>query len=702
MKLLTNILGDGQPHPVGSAANNAVKERILEWLDAEGIQYEVQQSTGCSPQRQTCARVENIIARVPGTQPDAPALALMAHYDSVPTSMGAGDDGAGVAAILESARALIAQGPHRNTLLLLITDSEETGLHGAEAFFREHPLAPTVGLLLNVEGSGTGGKSQVLRTAGANRAFMTVYRDRSEYPEGHSISNEVFRRMPNDTDFSVAIRAGVPGIDFAFAGERNHYHTANDNLENLSPSTLQHHGENIFPLALSLLAQPLPPEADGNVHYMSVMGTWIQWPAGMSVGLALMAGLLLIISAMRVDHGGWLPLLGATSSPLLMLLVGGGLAYGALALVGAINGATPGWPAHLWPFRLVLIAASALGVLSIAAWLNQRWSVDTSLLGVWLFWWLCTLAVTLLAPDASPALLVPLVFAAIVLFAGYVLPAPHWLRQALVLMPASIAGVYLMFAGLLEQTQGYGLALAILPWLGLALLVVAPWLRGNAVKLTLLMTVMLSVVGMIAATTLPLYSAYRPQYVNIDYIENSDEKTALWRIRPYGEVPMLMLEAKDFSAPPRPVYPWSESDSEHVADAMVQSLPAPSLEIISDRITQEGRQVTMKLASSRGARWLQLIMPNKARVIGYEVNGVPMQARQPAEGGDYALTLFGIQTEAMTVTIDMEGKETLQAYLIDGAGQLPESSEDLIRARGSTATPVHSGDASLVYKTLSL
>ena len=58
--------------------------------------------------------------------------------------------------------------------------------------------------------------------------------------------------MPNDTDFSVVMRAGVDGMDFAFAGERYHYHSPNDNLENIDLGTIQHHGENMLPLTRTL------------------------------------------------------------------------------------------------------------------------------------------------------------------------------------------------------------------------------------------------------------------------------------------------------------------------------------------------------------------------------------------------------------------------------------------------------------------
>ena len=92
----------------------------------------------------------------------------------------------------------------------------------------------------------------VLRTTDGNELLMNTLASETSSAFGFSFANEIFKRMPNDTDFSVVQRAGISGIDFAFAGERNHYHTPNDNTENLDLATIQHHGENMLPLTREL------------------------------------------------------------------------------------------------------------------------------------------------------------------------------------------------------------------------------------------------------------------------------------------------------------------------------------------------------------------------------------------------------------------------------------------------------------------
>ena len=101
---LKRILGDQRPHPVDSAADDAVRDRLITELRSLGLDPRIQDRTDCSavPKSRvvSCARVRNIIATIPGRRP-GPQLLLNAHYDSTATGPGAADDGLGVAVLLE-------------------------------------------------------------------------------------------------------------------------------------------------------------------------------------------------------------------------------------------------------------------------------------------------------------------------------------------------------------------------------------------------------------------------------------------------------------------------------------------------------------------------------------------------------------------------------------------------------------------------
>ena len=106
-----------KPHPLGSAENDRVREYLVGRLRELGVNPEVQTATVArhSPfGPDTWAVVKNIVAKIPGTSPTG-AVMIVAHYDSVPSGPGAGDNAASVAAILEAVRALKADAnPPRN------------------------------------------------------------------------------------------------------------------------------------------------------------------------------------------------------------------------------------------------------------------------------------------------------------------------------------------------------------------------------------------------------------------------------------------------------------------------------------------------------------------------------------------------------------------------------------------------------------
>src|SRR5262249_34665330 len=149
-----------EPHPLGSAAEEPVRAYIMDELKKLGLEPEIQRPRDVDPAAAGSGplgrrEVRNIVARWRGTGPAGKkALLLSAHYESVPTGPGAGDDASGVAAILEALRALKAWPSRERDIIVLINDGEEVGLFGADVFAAEHPWAGDVGVVLNFEGRG--------------------------------------------------------------------------------------------------------------------------------------------------------------------------------------------------------------------------------------------------------------------------------------------------------------------------------------------------------------------------------------------------------------------------------------------------------------------------------------------------------------------------------------------------------------------
>jgi hypothetical protein len=127
----------GHRTPEDVAGLRATEELVLAKLRAMG--YE--------PATQDVPRPERIAATTPAEAPtprniwvDLPGqgalarewLVVMAHMDAVVGSPGADDNGTGVVALLEAARALQDR-PRQRSVRLLFTTLEEAGLHGARA-----------------------------------------------------------------------------------------------------------------------------------------------------------------------------------------------------------------------------------------------------------------------------------------------------------------------------------------------------------------------------------------------------------------------------------------------------------------------------------------------------------------------------------------------------------------------------------------
>jgi hypothetical protein len=248
--VLGRLLGDQRPHPVGSQAAAQFRSRLLDELQAMGVQARTQTTTSCYSEPRwdniPCATVTNISADVlPGT---GKAILLMAHTDSVAAGPGAGDDGAGVATILETIRALKARGAAAHPVMALFTDGEEDGLLGAAAWLRHDAERARVGAVVNIEARGNQGPSYLFQTSKGDAGLIGLYARHVTNLAASSLYAEIYRFMPNDTDMTTFLAAGIPGANFAFAGNVAQYHTPLDRRENIDPRSLQQHGENAMEL----------------------------------------------------------------------------------------------------------------------------------------------------------------------------------------------------------------------------------------------------------------------------------------------------------------------------------------------------------------------------------------------------------------------------------------------------------------------
>jgi hypothetical protein len=372
------------PHPPGSPEHDRVRDLVVQRLADLGLQPEVDTlvhvRTPVSPDAPVrTVTVRNVLARVPGSASTG-TVVLMAHYDGRTLARGAGDDATGVAAILETVRVLQDELPLRNDLLVLVTDAEELGLVGARAFVERHLDTADVKMVLNVEMRGGGGPSLMFETGAENGWAVRNFAEADPHPAANSMSLEIYRRMPNDTDFSPFRDAGVQGLNFAAIGRGNVYHQRYDDPAHLSEATLQHHGARLLAMARHFGEVPLDVvhAADRGYLVLPVVGM-LHYPfQSVPLGAGVLAVLFVFATAVVLARGGTAggAALGAGLGVAVVGLSAGG-AWGIFTAVKARHpefGALHGAAFHAQGPYLLASAAWALAVATALWALARRWA----------------------------------------------------------------------------------------------------------------------------------------------------------------------------------------------------------------------------------------------------------------------------------------------------------------------------------------
>lgn len=195
------------------------------------------------------------------------ALLLVAHYDSnpgkgigeAPGSHGASDDAYGVSVILESLRAVKAMGDLKNNIYVAFTDGEEAGMLGSKAATADKDFEGTSAkAVFNIESRGLRGPAILFETSKNNQALIGFYADRTKEPAAWSIAADVYRLMPNFTDFTSFTDTGMQGLNFSNLDSLNENHTPLDRYENISLLALQGYGNQLLPVIAGFAKEDLP------------------------------------------------------------------------------------------------------------------------------------------------------------------------------------------------------------------------------------------------------------------------------------------------------------------------------------------------------------------------------------------------------------------------------------------------------------
>lgn len=498
------------PRPLGSPENAEARDYLVQQLTSLGLTPEIQTaqvSRTFRGGRYTSGTVNNILARLPGTD-SSRALLLAAHYDSVVRGPGASDDAAGVAALMETLRALRTGQPLKNDVIFLFSDGEERGLLGAKAFVDQHPAAKDVGLALNFEARGSTGPSYMFETSDENGWLIREFAKVAPYPVGYSLTYDVYRLLPNDTDFTLFKGAGIPGLNFAFIDGYARYHTETDSIANVDRRSLQHHGSYALSLSRHFGNLDLTDIREPNAVYFRLLGVpmvrysqaWLLPLLTLAVlGFVVVVGLglrrkLLTPGGIAMGVLAWLGsvIVGVLLVQLLLLVIP--LLHSG-PLMNPQQGSTVNGNLYAASFVAFILASSA----TMYNWLGGRILWHNLTVGAWLWWLVLLIVTTVYLPSSSYLFTWPLLFGLLAL--GYHFLSserrPGLATTLLVLLPATAAlllfvpTIYGIFVALTINLFGaVGLFVALV--IGLLL----PALRLMTSRYRWLLPIASAVVGM--------------------------------------------------------------------------------------------------------------------------------------------------------------------------------------------------------------
>ncbi|HEY0738118.1 MAG TPA: M20/M25/M40 family metallo-hydrolase [Herpetosiphonaceae bacterium] len=414
-----------RPHPTGSAENAAARDYIVAQLTSIGLQPEVQTtdvSRTLRGNRQSSATIQNVLARIEGSANTNNAVAIAAHYDSVEDGPGASDDVAAIGAMIETARALQAGPQPSNDIIFIFTDGEELGLLGAQGFVDQHPWAQDVKVVLNFEARGTTGPSYMFETSNNNGWLVRQFARFAPNAVGYSFTFDIYRLLPNDTDLTVFRAADKAGIGFAFIDGYLHYHTPGDNIANLNPRSVQHHGTYMLSLAQGMGSTSLDTVQETNRVYFSLFGLIVHYseiwnlPLLILTIIGFMAVLVLGFRRRRLTAKGLTAGFFIFLLALIVTLAGIFAVSNIIPVLGVepvnmLNGST-----YNWNFFAISYVCMALGITSaLYVAFRKRVLFNNLLVGAWLWWLIVLIATTFLLPGTSYLFTWPLLLSLIAL-----------------------------------------------------------------------------------------------------------------------------------------------------------------------------------------------------------------------------------------------------------------------------------------------
>jgi hypothetical protein len=698
------------PHALGSPADAAARNYLVAQLTLLGLQPQIFSSLGVDPTARLiiAGKINDIVGRLPGTA-SGPAIVLMAHYDSVYRAPGAGDDASGVASILEMVRALKHGPPIQRDVIVLFTDGEEAGLLGAEAFAHSHPWMKDAGLVLNFEARGNRGPSLLFETSQNNRPLIQAVAHVAPYPIGSSLFYELYKILPNDTDFTVFRPAGIPGLNFAFGEGLEAYHSPLDTPDHLSLASLQHHGS--YGLALTRHFGQLDLAALRNSQGDDVFFDWFgsrlvaysqRWVLPGQILITLLFAMALLLAFRRQEFSKKRFLFGLLACLVILILLVAAVAAGwwIISFVLAGRRVIGDSPANLLLLSALMLFGACVGMLLLGFFRKRLGQQELSLAALSL-WFVLSWILALEVSSGSYLLFWPLLLGLLGNTASNLgnkstthQSTTQWVRNlpalaaAILLFAPVIYFVYIFLTLQMISAAAAALLLGLfflisLPTFGLSSISSRGWAAG--------LLAVAAVVCLGCGVALSGFSSEHPRPDSIVYSLNADDNSAVWISydRKPDDWTRQFFGANQLAPRPMPNYLAGFARPLISTSTPILPLAPPIIENIEHK--QEGglHRLKLRLRSQRKAETLYLRFPEDVQPISAKVAGrdVPVH-----KGSRFGLTLYAMGDEGVELELTVQAPSALSFWVMDRSYGLPVNAKprpsNIIGMDGSDVTYV--------------
>ena len=681
------------PRAVGMAGHKKSRDYLSSTLEQLGLETDIQNSFAVNTSQGLPYRtgfVSNVIGRLRGTG-NGDAILLIAHYDSVANGNGVSDNAVGVGILLEAIESF--KNKPTNDFIILFSDAEEIGLLGAKAFLNEHDWAKHVKAVINLEARGTSGPSLLFETSANSSELVKAYSASVESPTASSFFSDIYKILPNDTDFTVFKKKGISGLNMAYIENVNHYHTRADSLENLSEGSLIQQGGNLVSIVNELKDKNLDSNNSGELVFFDLFGkTMIYYSQTYVLPLA---GLVVILFGVSIFFGRKSEnitikgvLLGSLMfflSFILAIITSLVLQQLIIILHSNYQLLSTGNPYQSYYYVIGICLLVTAQTYLIYSLLEKKWDWENLYFGV-IFWWVLLAVVTsFLLPGTSYIFTLSALSLLAFTLIRYLLKTKSKVTDLILLSAGSLVGIVLVSGIIRHVVAGLGLFLIpviiffIFFLIGVVLFQILnteAFLRKFIFSSIAMVGIILIIFGLATVE----HTESDPVPSNLFWAMDIDKNEAFWassdaKLNDWNES-IFSEGAKKVSIPdffPMTRRTFYQQKSESV------NLSAPEVETLSDTTNGDTRIIKLRIKSTREAPIINLILESEGEVVECFVEGEKVSDESFPEFlrvTPWETRIQGVPSEGVNISLKLKLKESpLKIRVVEQSYGLPESNK---------------------------